>query len=332
MAYGWWGGGAGFASVFRGASKICQITKTAWSRHTRARRGHGTAGGSRSSVPRLSRFALPASALPAALPSSALRVATVRRRAGPDAQKMVKHAAFMRRKEKKVEAPAPTAPSAPAAPARAAPAPGARRARAPPPKPKPKASWGAPSPAPPPPKPKARGRAVAAADGLARRRRAPQGVPGAALGGATKPKLSWSHPGGAAKTKAKDIRIGDAPPPGRPGAAPSVRSARTPRRAPGASSRSPVQQTKEATSTKRGWGDALVTLSRDKKTEDPGVSFWRASTTRRTRTRPPRPREIGRAGRSCTLPFGQPVARSIARAQVLGLEVGQGRRRHHGPS
>ena len=179
---------------------------------------------------------------------------------------MVKHAAFMRRKEKKVEAPPPSAPAAPAptapAPAPAAPAP-------PPPKPKPKASWGAPSPAPTASKPKASWAAPSpkptASPGAAAPRKASWG---AALDGANKPKLSWSQLGGAAKTKAKDIRIGDAPPPKASWGSALGKERTNSEESPRSVVSSPVQA-KEATSTKRGWGDATGNPVKRQRTEDP---------------------------------------------------------------
>mgnify|MGYP002819263101 CR=1 FL=1 len=115
---------------------------------------------------------------------------------------MVKHAAFMRRKEKgKVEAPA--APSAPApAPEGTVAAPTdklqnyLKRA----------ASWGAPAPKP-------TGSGGAAAPRLPKK--SSWGAPvakksaswAAALGGTGKPKLSWSQLGGAAKDKANNAKL-----------------------------------------------------------------------------------------------------------------------------
>lgn len=179
---------------------------------------------------------------------------------------MVKHAAFMRRKEKgKVEAPA--APSAPApAPEGTVAAPTDKLQNAL----KRAASWGAPAPKP-------TGSGGAAAPRLPKK--SSWGAPvakksaswAAALGGTGKPKLSWSQLGGASKDKANNVILGEPRKPKRSWGstlgkeAERASSEESPRSVVG----SPVQSSKEASSLKRGWGDAIGQPTPKKLKADP---------------------------------------------------------------
>ena len=168
--------------------------------------------------------------------------------------------------------------------------------------------------------------AAAASPGAA----APQGVLGAALGGATKPKLSWSQLGGAAKTKAKDIRIGDAPPPKASWGSALGKERTNSEESPRSVVSSPIQQTKEATSTKRGWGDATGNPVKRQKTEDPEscvVLACKYDTPNKNKDCPDHVR-LTRC-RNCTLRLVVGCS-EYRRGPSPGFEVRQGRRRHQG--